>query len=227
MSAALVLFPCNGNAVEALDCLGHEYRAIGFVDDEPAKVGATVLGRPVWSRDALGKHLDAAVLAVPGSPRSFHRRAHDIASLAVPRARFATVIHPSAVVSRYATIGANVLIMAGAVVTARAVIEDHVIVLPNSVVHHDARIGGYTMIGAGVVVAGSVQIGEECYVGSGSRIRDHVTVAPRTLVGMGAVVVKSIEQPGGIWAGGPARLWRAASAESPGASNALGEERAR
>lgn len=204
----LLLFPCNGNAWEALDCLGDDFRAIGFVDDDPAKIGTTAFGLPVWSRSAFQQFRDAKVLAVPGGPASFARRAELIADLAIPRARFATVVHSKATVSRNADIGLNVLLMAGAVVTANAVIEDHVIILPNSVVHHDSRIGAYTILGAGVLVAGSVHIGERCYIGSGCRFRNNLAVAPDTLVGLGATVVKPIDIPGGVWAGIPARFMR-------------------
>jgi sugar O-acyltransferase (sialic acid O-acetyltransferase NeuD family) len=204
----LLLFPCNGNSLEALDCLGEAFRAIGFVDDDPKKIGTTVFGLPVWSRGALRRFPDAKVLAVPGSPASFPRRAELIASLAIPRERLATVIHPKAVVSRHASIGSNVLLMAGVVVTANAVVEDHVVILPNAVVHHDSRIGAYTMMGSGVLVAGFVDIGENCYIGSGSRFRNNLTVASGTLVGLGSTVVRAIEETGGVWAGNPARFMR-------------------
>jgi sugar O-acyltransferase (sialic acid O-acetyltransferase NeuD family) len=204
----VLLFPCNGNAVEALDCLGDEFRAIGFVDDDPGKVGAQMLGLPVRDRAAITDHPRAGILAVPGSPMSFSRRAALISSLGVPRDRFATIVHPSAVVSRHARLGVNVLIMAGTVVTANAVIGDHAVVLPNSVIHHDSWIGAYSVLGSGVIVAGFVQIGANCYIGSGSRIRDHVTIAAGTLIGLGSTVLRSIDEPGGVWAGNPARFMR-------------------
>jgi sugar O-acyltransferase (sialic acid O-acetyltransferase NeuD family) len=212
----LLLFPSNGNAVEALDCLGHRFRAVGFIDDHPAKIGTRVLGLPVWSRRALEDLPGAKVLAVPGSPSSFHRRADLIASLGLPPDRFATVIHGRASVSRHARIGRNVLVMAGVVVTATAVVGDHVVILPNSVIHHDARVGDFTLVGSSVVVAGFAEIGEGCYIGAGSRVRDHLAVAPRTLIGLGATVVASIEHPGGVWAGTPARCRRASRGEGGG-----------
>ena len=45
----LLIFPCNGNAVEALDCLGDAYRCIGFV--EPAQI---VLDLAIEARSFLG-----------------------------------------------------------------------------------------------------------------------------------------------------------------------------
>jgi sugar O-acyltransferase (sialic acid O-acetyltransferase NeuD family) len=204
----LLLFPCNGNAVEALDCLGEDLRPIGFVDDDPAKISTTVYGLPVHGRGALRSFPGAQVLAVPGSPTSFARRAWAIASLGIPRERFATVLHPAAIVSRYATIGVNVLVMGGAVVTASAVVEDHVIVLPNAVIHHDSCIEPYSVVGSGVLVAGYVRIGQNSYIGSGSRVGSHVTIAPGTLVGMASTVLRSIPEPRGVWVGNPARFLR-------------------
>lgn len=209
----LLLFPCNGNAIEALDCLGDELRPIAFVDDDPAKIGTTVYGLPVLGRDGLEAFPAAKVLAVPGSPTSFSRRAIVIASLGIPRERFATVVHPAAVISRHATIGANVLVLGGAVLTASAVIADHVIVLPNSVIHHDSRIEAYTIVGSNVVVAGFVRIGDNSYIGSGSRIGSDITVAPGTLIGLGSTVLRSITDPHGVWVGNPARFLRALIAE--------------
>jgi sugar O-acyltransferase (sialic acid O-acetyltransferase NeuD family) len=201
----LLLFPCNGNAMEALDCVGEGFRPVGFVDDDPAKIGTTVLGLPVLGRAAFAQFPTARVLAVPGSPTSFRTRAGVVASLGIAAERFATVVHPRAAVSRHARLGHNVLMMAGVVVTANAVIGDHVVILPNSVIHHDSRIGAHTLVGAGVLVAGSVVIGEGCYLGSGARFRNDVTVARGSLIGLATTVLRSITEPGGVWVGTPAR----------------------
>jgi sugar O-acyltransferase (sialic acid O-acetyltransferase NeuD family) len=194
--------------MEALDCLGDAFRPVAFIDDDDQKVGTTVLGLPVLNRRALFDLSSAKVLAVPGSPKSYLHRASLITSLDLPPDRFATVLHPRAVVSRSAKIGMNVLIMAGSVVTSNAVIDDHVLILPNSVIHHHSRIGAYTVLGAGVLVAGFVSLGDNCYVGSGARFRDHVTVASRTLVGLSSTVLHSIDECGNTWAGTPARRLR-------------------
>jgi sugar O-acyltransferase (sialic acid O-acetyltransferase NeuD family) len=201
----LLLFPCNGNAAEALDSLDGSLNPIGFVDDNPAKIGTMFLGLPVFGRGAILKFPLAKILAVPGSPKSFIRRSLDIADLNVPTERFATVVHPRASISAHATLGTNILVMAGTVVTSNATVQDHVIILPNSVIHHDVQIGTHTIVCAGVVIAGAVSIGPNCYIGAGARFRNGLTIAPRTLIGMGALVLQSIFEPGGVWAGAPAR----------------------
>jgi sugar O-acyltransferase (sialic acid O-acetyltransferase NeuD family) len=188
----LLIFPCNGNGIEALDCLGHTHDVIGFVDDSAEKQGTRVHGFPVFTREALLRYPNAQVLAVPGSPNSYRSRGEVIAGLRIAERRFATVVHAAASVSPLAHIGRNVLIMAGVVITSNAVIGDHVCILPNTVIHHDVVVGAWTLIGSGVTVAGGVEIGENCYVGSGSTMIHGVSVGDRALVGLSSNVIRAV-----------------------------------
>jgi sugar O-acyltransferase (sialic acid O-acetyltransferase NeuD family) len=200
----LLIFPCNGNAVEAVDCLGSAYELIGFMDDAPEKHGQHPLGFPVFSREALKRWPKARVLAVPGSPRSYRMRQEVIDGLDVQPDRFASVIHMQASISSHSRLGCNVLIMAGVVVTATARIGSHVCILPNTVIHHHSTIGDWTLIGASVTIAGSVTIGENCYIGSGANLIDGVAVGQRALVGLGANVLRHVRRAATV-AGNPAR----------------------
>jgi sugar O-acyltransferase (sialic acid O-acetyltransferase NeuD family) len=200
----LVIFPFNGNGLEALHCIKDEFEFLGFVDDTPEKQGVNKYGHKVFDRSFLLKNKDVRVLAVPGSPTSFKIRHTIISDLGIDEKRFATIIHASASVSPLATIGKNVLIMAGVVITSNAVIEDHVCILPNTVIHHDTRVGRYSLIGSNVSVAGSVEIGHNCYIGSGSRIINNIKIGHKTLIGMGSNVIKSLQDESKV-AGNPAR----------------------
>ena len=200
----LLIFPCNGNGVEALDCLGTAYRCIGFVDDTPAKQGTQRHGIPVLPRAALSDHPGAAVLAVPGSPQSFRSRREVIAGLNVTDDRLARVVHPAARVSPLAVIGRNVLVMAGVVITSNAAIGNHVCILPNTVVHHDAAIGDWSLIGSNVTVAGNSLVGSNCYIGSGTSVINGVRVGDGALVGLGSNVIRDVPA-GTVVAGNPAR----------------------
>jgi len=200
----LLIFPCNGNGLEALDCLGDEFECIGFVDDTPEKQRAGAYGLRVLPRSALGELRDAAVLAVPGGPASYQARRQVIEGLGIAPQRFATVIHPGAHVAKLARLGRNVLVMAGAVITSNAVIGDHVCVLPNTVIHHDVTVGSFSLIGANVAIAGSVRIGENCYVGSGTNVKNGLAVGARALIGLGSNVTRDVPE-GAVVAGNPAR----------------------
>jgi len=200
----LLIFPCNGNGLEALDCLGDEYECVGFVDDTPEKQRAGAYGLRVLPRSALNELRDAAVLAVPGGPASYQARRQVIEGLGIAPERFANVIHPGAHVARLAQLGRNVLLMAGTVITSNAVIGDHVCVLPNTVIHHDVTVGSFSLIGANVAVAGSVVIGENCYIGSGTNIKNGLRIGARALIGLGSNVTRDVPE-GATVVGNPAR----------------------
>ncbi len=203
----LLIFPCNGNGLEALDCLGPRYQLLGFIDDTPEKQGRTAYGHQVYSRQALDDWADAQVLAVPGSPQSYLSRQKIIDGLGIDPSRMARVVHPAAHVSPLARIGHNVLIMAGAIVTSNAVIGNHVCVLPNTVIHHDAEIGDWSLVGAGVIIAGHTIIGPNCYIGSGAKIMNGIHVGAGAMVGLGSNVVRDVVA-GHRVAGNPARPLR-------------------
>ena len=199
----LIIFPCTGNALEAVDCLGEEWFLAAFIDDAPEKQGLTVAGSLVRDRAVLDELPDAALLAVPGSPVSYLGRRDVIEGLSIDPDRFATVVHPSASLGREVTVGRNVLIMAGSVTTSNARIGNHVCILPNSVIHHDSRIGDWTLIGSGVTIAGGCDVGENCYIGSGTSITNGVRIGHGALIGLGSTVIRDVEA-GATVAGCPA-----------------------
>jgi sugar O-acyltransferase (sialic acid O-acetyltransferase NeuD family) len=200
----LLIFPFNGNGLEAVDCIQGQFELIGFIDDTPEKQGKTKFGFEVFGKEVFEKYKEAKILAVPGSPTSFMCRHEIIRGLHVSKDRFATVIHPQASVSPMAQIGKNVLLMAGVVVTSNAIISDHVCILPNSVIHHDSIIGEWTLIGCNVAIAGHVAVGKNCYIGSGSNIINGIEIGNGSLLGMGTTLIKSIPANSKV-VGNPAR----------------------
>jgi len=214
MPKKLLLFPFGGNAREALMSVfainerRNEWDILGFIDDDQSRhgngcCGITVLG----GREILEKTPDAFVLAVPGSPTSYPRRAEVIASLNLDKSRFASIIHPSVVIAPDATIGYNTVIMPNAVISCGVKIGNHCIILPNTVISHDSTVGDYCCFGSNISISGSVRIGSICYIGSGTKMRENVSIGDRTLVGLGSNVLSDIESDV-VAAGSPAKAIR-------------------
>nr|WP_246849576.1 NeuD/PglB/VioB family sugar acetyltransferase [Rubellimicrobium arenae] len=203
----MVVVGLSGNTLDALSAIEASFRLVAVLDDKPRLERQEFEGAPILPLTALVDFPEARVLCLIGSERSFRQRAQIISRLGCPDSRFATVIHPSAHVSRLARIGAGSVILAGAQIVSNAVVGRHVIMLPQSVVHHDASIGDNSLIGTGAIIAGSVRVGEGCYLGSGSTIKNGVAVGNGALVGMAANVLRDVPS-GATVIGNPARILR-------------------
>jgi len=117
---------------------------------------------------------------------------------------FATLIHPSAVISKSATIGQGTVVMAGAVINARVKIGDGVIVNTGSSVDHDCKLDVYSHIGVGAHLAGTVHVGKEVFVGAGTIIINNISIVQDVILGAGTTVVSDIAKQG-TYIGTPAR----------------------
>ncbi len=206
MKEEILIFPYSGTAIEALDCLSENQKCIGFISDDVNFIGKTYFGITVYDRAALNIFSEAKVLAVNGSPTSFLKRKEVIDGLKIDNDRFISIVHPKASISFNASIGLNVLIMSGVVVTANATVGNHICILPNTVIHHDSIINDYTLIAANATICGNVVIGENCYVGAASSIRNGVSVGAKTLIGISSNIIKSVEE-NVIVIGNPAKTY--------------------
>lgn len=124
--------------------------------------------------------------------------------LMIAGANLVSIVHPSAVVSPHAVIGAGAVVFANAVVNSCAVVGAGVIVNTGAVVEHDCVIGDFAHISPNAVLAGGVMLGQQAWVGASASVRQLISVGQASIVGMGAVVTKDVE-PGVTVVGNPAR----------------------
>lgn len=128
-----------------------------------------------------------------------------IKNIKIPKNRWATLIHPSAIVPEgFCKIGDGVMIAALCQLSADVTISDHCILLPNSFVGHDSIMEEFAHVATNGVVGANVRIGKACHIGSNATIREKVDIGDFSLVGAGAVVLKDVKS-GCIVAGNPAK----------------------
>jgi sugar O-acyltransferase (sialic acid O-acetyltransferase NeuD family) len=121
-----------------------------------------------------------------------HLRRKILAKLVEAGYQIATVIHPSATVSRHAIICEGTAIMAKAVVNIGAVIGRGCIINTSASVDHDCRLGDAVHISPGANLAGNVAVGHESWIGIASCVREGIVVDRNVVVGAGAVVIKPV-----------------------------------
>lgn len=187
----------------ALEGSGASREVLGFVDDGADKRGRSFLGVPVLGTgDWLeGKAGEVEVLLTVGDPRVRRR----IVERMAPRGhRWATIVHPSAVLTPWVEVGEGVLIMAGCSFTVEIRVGDHAVLNPGCTVAHDVRIGAYAYLSPGVNLAGRVVVEDGVYLGVGASVIPSRTVGAGAFVGAGAVVTRDVP-PDRVAVGVPAR----------------------
>ena len=191
--------------VRAVNAVNPTWHVVGLLDDDQRMHGRRIHdAQVIGPSEAVHEHPDALVTACVASPGNPLGRLALTARLGLGSERFATLVHPAAVVPRSASIGAGSVLHAGTVLTADVTLGAHVALMPAVVLTHDDQVGDGVTFGAGVRVAGGVTIGDAAYVGSGALLREHIIVGTGSVVGMGAVVTRSVPA-GEVWAGVPAR----------------------
>jgi sugar O-acyltransferase (sialic acid O-acetyltransferase NeuD family) len=193
MSLPVIIVGSGGHAAVIADALlAADVRVLGFVDTDPARIGARVCGLPVLgSESILDTHTPGAALLANGigGVRSEGLRKPVQDRLESRGWEFATVRHPSAIVSRFAAIAPGAQLLAGSIVQANARIGKGAIVNTAAVVEHDVELGDFVHVAPRALLCGTVKVGEGSHIGAGAVVRQHVRLGARTMVGAGAVVV--------------------------------------
>lgn len=114
------------------------------------------------------------------------------------------ILHPKAIVSPRARIGAGTAVMAGAVLQAYAGIGRFAIINTGATIDHDCTIGDGVHVSPGANVAGTVSVGEGSWIGIGASVRQNTRIGSGVMVGAGAAVVADIPD-GTTVLGTPAR----------------------
>lgn len=105
-----------------------------------------------------------------------------------------TIVHPHAVVSRYAKIGEGSVICAGVVVNADAQIGAGVILNTGCSIDHDCLLADAVHISPGARLAGGTIVGTCAWIGIGAVTRQLITVGAYSVIGAGAAVIKNVPE---------------------------------
>ncbi len=119
-------------------------------------------------------------------------RSEKIASLSRLPISIATLIHPSAYVSRTATLGKGIVVMPNSIINAYSSLGDGCIVNSGACVEHECKLGLSVHVSPGACLAGNVSIGDFSWIGIGSSINNNLFVGAGVDVAAGATVINNV-----------------------------------
>jgi sugar O-acyltransferase (sialic acid O-acetyltransferase NeuD family) len=181
------------------------FEVAGFVENlDRSRCSETLEGLPILWIDALAE-LKESHCAVGGLATT-HREKF-IRQAAEQGIAFATLVHPSARVSKKAKIAAGAIVSAGCILSAHAEIGNHVFLNRGVLIGHHTAIGDFTTVQPGANIAGCCRIGNRAYVGMGAMIVDDLSIGARSFIGAGSVVTKNVPEAVQVF-GVPAKVVR-------------------
>ena len=205
MKLAILGASGHGKVVaDTAECCG--WQTVDFFDDAWPKLQKNSVWPVVGDTAALMKRLadfDGVVVAI-GNNRIRHAK---LLELRGAGACLVTLVHPAAIVSRYAAIGQGAVILSGAVINTDACIGQGSILNTGCSIDHDCVLGDAVHISPGARLAGGVQVGDLSWVGIGASVRQLVRIGERVMVGAGSAVVSDIPNDVTV-AGVPAKRMR-------------------
>lgn len=207
MTLPVIVIGGGGHAQVVIEALHRcEIEIIGRTDAEAGR-DADCLGVPMLGGDEVVlEHAPDSVRLVNGigSVGDAGARQGVFERFRAGGYRFATMIHPSAVVAQDVVFGEGVQVMAGVVVQPGCRVGVNTILNTGAMVDHHCVIGDHTHIAPGAVLAGNVTTGSGVHIGAGATVIQNIDIGADSVVAAGAVVVDAV--PAGTRvAGVPAR----------------------
>lgn len=188
----LILLGGGGHCKSVIDVAESAGYTILGILDKPEEVGKKVLSyQVIGTDDDIDKYVDKAEFVITvGQIKSSTVRRQIAERVEKAGGRFATIIAPDAVVSKYATIEQGTVILHHCVVNADARIGSNCIINTMVNIEHDVEIGDFCHISTGTMVNGTVKIGSDTFVGSGSIIYNNIEIPGCSIIPAGTTVRK-------------------------------------
>jgi len=191
----LILVGSGGHARVLLSTLLLQgARVLGFVD--PDKTQAELLGVPyLGDDDAISYDPDQVMLINGlGSVASIANRLRVYEFFRGRGYRFASVIHPGAIIAPETELADGAQIMAGAILQTGCIVEENCIINTGARVDHDCVIHAHAHVAPGAVLSGNVHVGSRSHIGAGATLIQGVHIGSGAIVGAGAVVLSNVPE---------------------------------
>ena len=199
MTQKIIILGAGGEGLEILQVINllnakrTQWEIIGFLDDNKSLIGKIFFNiQVIGTIDDAKKYNDAYFISSIGHPDRPKLRKEVRDRVPFKDEKFATIIHPSAVICSTSKIGYGCFIQANCTISTCSVIGNNVLISYNSIVGHESIIGDSCSIGVNVAITSDVVFGNDVYVGPGAIFTNEIKIGNNVLIGIAAVVTESV-----------------------------------
>jgi sugar O-acyltransferase (sialic acid O-acetyltransferase NeuD family) len=205
----LVILGAGGHGVSAYSVAQSAgFDIAKFVD--PERRGGKLLGTEIVGDLSEISTEDALQVFLAIGDNNSRFRVHDELLARYPTLSFPKLIHASAVVSSFASIGDGTIVMPGSIVGPKTAIGRFCILNTRSAIDHDGAMADCSSLAPGVITGGRVRIGLRSAISIGAIIKHDIVIGDDCVVGAGSYVNANL--PGNCVAyGTPAKIMRSRS----------------
>ncbi|MFI5324814.1 MAG: NeuD/PglB/VioB family sugar acetyltransferase [Candidatus Rokuibacteriota bacterium] len=169
------------------------FTVAGFTDrsSSAGTPGAPVLGTDAELATLIGaQQIDGGVVGVGNTALARRAQLHDVLRAAgVPQP---ALVHPRAVASPSAEVGAGSVVFAGSVLGSGVRIGVNVVLYSGVVVEHECAIADHAYLSPGVVLSGQVMVEAGAFLGVGAVVLPGLRIGAGAVVAAGAVVTADV-----------------------------------
>lgn len=182
----------HSKVIEEIVLANNEHQVVGYLDDkyEDLTIKNQTYYGPISFADEIINSFKEIKFVIGIGNNLIRKKI--VKQLNFSEQCYATLIHPSAVISPRARIGNGTVIMANTVINIDARIGQHSIINTSSVVEHDNWIGDFVHISPNATLTGSIHIADGVHVGAGAIIIPNLTIGEWSVIGGGATVINHL-----------------------------------
>ncbi len=181
----MILFGASGHCKSVIDIAESIGEKISIIYDDNPKVEA-VCHIPVQKLKSEISGLKEDWIISIGNNRNRQEVRNKL------KQNFGFLIHRTASVSNWSSIGIGTVIMAKVVVNACVTIGEHCIINSGAVIEHDCILGDFVHVSPNASLAGGVVVGEGTHIGIGACVLPEIKIGKWVTIGAGSVIIKDV-----------------------------------
>jgi sugar O-acyltransferase (sialic acid O-acetyltransferase NeuD family) len=167
-----------------------QYQVAGLVENlDRQRCGQKHGDQPVYWVDDIAPLRDTHAVICCLSTTHRDRYIQHVKQLGFP---FATLIHPTATVSKKSTIAEGTSLNIGCIVAGFTRIGRYVQINRGVTIGHHTIIDDYVTVQPGVNLAGNCHVGPQTYIGIGATVVDGIRIGAHSVIGAGSVVTSDV-----------------------------------